>query len=96
MSKRIKLTSAIGLNGKVRRADSELVVPEDIPEKLAKELISRGKAKDITGDEEDESDLADMTVAELKEIAQAEGVEGFANMKKADLIEALEAIEDED
>ena len=38
---------------------------------------------------EDES-LEDKTVKELKEMADDQGIEGYSNMKKAELIEALE------
>ncbi|MCL6437220.1 MAG: Rho termination factor N-terminal domain-containing protein [Rubrobacteraceae bacterium] len=36
------------------------------------------------------ADLSEKTVEELRELAKARGISGYANMKKAELIEALE------
>lgn len=43
-----------------------------------------------TEKEQTEKTYSEMTVAELKEEAQKKEIEGYSNMKKAELIEALE------
>jgi large subunit ribosomal protein L21 len=49
----------------------------------------RGWVEVITPVEPDEKPLEKLTVAELKELAKEKGIEGFEDMKKADLLIAL-------
>lgn len=87
----IKCNSAFVVNGKIITPDQ---VVEDVPESDALNLIRRGKATAILDGEEAEAPaLKDLTVAELKDVAEEHEIEGAAGMKKADLIEAIEAAE---
>lgn len=42
---------------------------------------------------QEDKNINDLTVKELKEIAKEKGIEGYNNMKKEDLIAALEGDE---
>lgn len=85
----VELTSAVAFDGKVSKAGELL----EVTEKEARNLLRRGKA--VLSDEQPaESELSDLTVAELRELADDAGIEGAASMKKADLIAAIEAVED--
>ena len=94
----VKVTSAIVMGGRVVRAGSVL---DGIPRRDAKDLARRGKCTILneTVDGEDPEtevpELSEMTVSELKGIADEYAVEGAANMKKAELIKAIEAAEAE-
>lgn len=62
------------------------------------ELDAAVKRGDLSGDwkhlkSAPKSDFSSKTVAELREIASEKGVEGADDMKKADLVEALEDAE---
>lgn len=62
------------------------------------ELDAAVKRGDLEGDwkhlkSAPKSDFASKTVAELKEIASEKGIEGAEDMKKAELVEALESAE---
>lgn len=48
------------------------------------------EAKKLQSEQRKPITLADLKVAELKEIAKEKGIEGFDNMKKLELIEAIE------
>ncbi|MFA7745109.1 Rho termination factor N-terminal domain-containing protein [Salinicoccus roseus] len=47
------------------------------------------EAPDSQNDQEN-ADYKDMTVSELKDIAEEKNIEGYTDMKKAELIEALQ------
>ena len=85
----IELTSAIAVDGELVRAGEVI----EVTEKNARNLMRRGKA--VLADEQpmDESELAELTVAELRELADDAGITGYSDMRKAELIAALEAAE---
>ncbi len=91
----LKCTSAFFVNGKMITKDQ---VVEGVPEADAKNLIRRGKAVQVQSEDDgaEAPELKDLTVAELRDTAEAYGIEGAANMKKADLIEAIEKAESEE
>lgn len=81
----ITITSAVVIAGAIAKPDSVHTVDET----FAKDLLRRNKAVLTTG-EAPGPDLNDYKVDELKELAAELDVEGAANMKKAELIEAIE------
>ncbi|MCR6096858.1 Rho termination factor N-terminal domain-containing protein [Salipaludibacillus agaradhaerens] len=58
-----------------------------------KERAKRGKTEQRNTErqtiEEEQKEISELTVPELKEVAKSKDIEGYANMKKAELIEAL-------
>lgn len=85
---KLKITSAIVIGGKIIVAGKTVIVAEA----LAKNLMARSRAELLTasGKSADEQ-----SVAELKVIAEELEIDGAANMKKADLIDAIEAAQSE-
>lgn len=85
---KLKITSAIVIGGEIIVAGKTVTVAEA----LAKNLMARGRAELLTasGKSADEQ-----SVAELKVIAEELEIDGAANMKKADLIDAIEAAQSE-
>lgn len=85
----VTLTSAIAVDGELVKAGETI----GCTEKNARNLMRRGKA--VLADEKpaDESDLSELTVAELRELAEDAGITGYSDMRKAELIAALEAAE---
>lgn len=70
----------------------------DVPVSDARSLVTRGKAKLLSGrdddlDGDDDPALQEMTVEQLKSMAEELEIEGFSSMKKAELIAAIEAAE---
>ena len=59
-------------------------VTKTVVEKANKEVAKAAPEK-----EADTTDISKLTVAELKEMAEAQGIEGAKDMKKAELVEAL-------
>ena len=88
----LTLTSAVCLDGKVVPANEEVSVPE----KIAKNLLRRGKAVLADSQPEAEEDLDGMKVAELRQVADDLGIEGHGDMKRAELIEAIKANEQDE
>jgi hypothetical protein len=85
----LKLTSAIVMDGEIITKDNLV----EVTEREAKNLLARGKAV-LADDKESKAataDLNDMTVDALRKIADDAGVEGYRDMKKAELIQAIEA-----
>ena len=97
MSKTMSLqcTSAFVVKGKIITPKQ---VIHGVPKADAMNLIRRGKATEVVDGSEDGTEapaLNELTVPELRDIAEEHGIEGAANMKKAELIEAIEAVEAE-
>lgn len=89
------ITSAVVIDGKIVSPSDK---PVDISEKLARNLLHRGKAKLATAESasgDDEKELADHTVKELKAILDEYGVEYDDKANKAALIELVEKAESE-
>lgn len=89
----IRCTSAFVVGGKIVSPGTEL---PGVPESDAKSLIRRGKATEVVDGTEEGSEapaLDELTVPQLRDIAEEYGIEGAANLKKAELIEAIEAVE---
>lgn len=59
----------------------------------AEEVAEAMKAPKAPPPPKDSSGLASKTVPELKELAAGAGIEGYSDMKKGELIEALETAE---
>lgn len=84
---KLKITSAVAIGGVVKRPGSVVTLSEAD----AKNLLHRNRA--ILAEAETPEDLSSLTVAELKERAAELEIEGADNLKKADLIKAIEAAE---
>ncbi|MCW6112413.1 Rho termination factor N-terminal domain-containing protein [Clostridium sporogenes] len=54
----------------------------------------KNKGYEVTKEDAEEDILEDLTVKELKELAKNKGIEGYLDMKKEELIKALEGVED--
>ena len=68
----------------------------DYPKDYIQDCLDAGIAVDsqaFDAEVETEKDLSDMTVEELKGVAKGYEIEGYGNMKKAQLIEVIEAHE---
>jgi hypothetical protein len=91
----LKCSSAFMVNGEMVTKDQ---VVHGVPEADAKNLIRRGKAVQVESEEDgaEAPALKDLTVAELRDTAEAYDIEGAANMKKAELIEAIQKAESEE
>ena len=85
----VELTSAVVVNGEIATAGEVI----EVTEKAARNLMRRGKA--VLADEQpvDESELSELTVAEFRDLADDAGITGYSDMRKAELIAALEAVE---
>ncbi|QTP60922.1 hypothetical protein HNO53_20720 [Billgrantia antri] len=97
----LECTSAFMVKG-------EMITPKKtvrgVPEADALNLVRRGKAKIVaagpeaagaSADEAEAPALEELTVEELKATAKEYEIEGAENMKKAELIAAIEAAEAE-
>lgn len=91
----LKCTSAFVVKG-------DIITPKQVvhgvPKADAMNLIRRGKATEVVDGTEEGTEapaLNELTVPELRDIAEEHGIEGAANMKKAELVEAIEAVEGE-
>jgi len=91
----LRCTSAFVVGGKIITPKQ---IVHDVPKPAAMNLIQRGKAEEVLDGDDTETELPaleEMTVADLRKVAEEYEIEGAANMKKADLIEAIEAAEDD-
>lgn len=89
----LKCTSAFVVGGNIIKPKQ---VIHDVPKADALNLIQRGKAEEVLDGDDPETELPaleEMTVADLRKVAEEYEIEGAANMKKAELIEAIEAAE---
>lgn len=86
---KIKITSAIAVEGQIIKPDQEITVSEAV----AKNLLNRGRAE--LAEKPDTKPLKSMTVAELKDYAFDRDIDVDEDMKKAELIDAIEAAEAE-
>lgn len=89
----LKCTSAFVVQG-------EIITPKKtvhgVPRAEALNLIQRGKAEEVLDGDDPGTELPaleEMTVPDLRKVAEEYEIEGAANMKKAELIEAIEAAE---
>lgn len=78
--------------GKVVEPGTEIELTDEQIERLGDKTV----APDETIDAEmalsnDDKKLEDMTVAQLRDIAQERGIDGYSDMKKDDLIKAIES-----
>jgi thiamine pyrophosphate-dependent acetolactate synthase large subunit-like protein len=91
----LKCTSAFMVKGEMITKGK---IVHGVPESDALNLIRRGKAVKVESEDDgaEAPALKDLNVAELRDTAEAYGIEGAANMKKADLIEAIEKAESEE
>ncbi|MCA0905141.1 Rho termination factor N-terminal domain-containing protein [Ruegeria marisrubri] len=88
---KILVTAAFSFEGAIRTPGQTLTVPED----LAKNLFERGRAELANGGEDVDKPLDEMTVAELRDLAKEYEIDGADKMKKPELIDAIEAAEDD-
>jgi len=93
----LECTSAFMVKGKMITPKK---IVRGVPAADADNLVRRGKAKivaagPVEGDEAEVPDLNDLTVDELKDTAKEYEIEGAEKMKKAELIAAIEAAEDQ-
>lgn len=90
----IKITSAVVLGGQIAKPGSRCFVDD----KTARDLMRRGKAEllSIVADHDEIPAFEDLKVTELRDVADEHGIEGAANMKRAELIEAIRSAEGED
>src|SRR5690554_2462625 len=87
----IKCSSAFVAGGKVITKGQEVA---GVPERDALALVRRGKAVIVSDDAagaDDHDDLQAMKVDDLKTLARSYEIEGAEGMKKAELVEAIEA-----
>ena len=85
----IALTSAVVIEGEIRKKGDEV----EVPHALAQDLLRRGRGTLVEGDAEDqEIDLATLTKAQLIDFALQEyELELDASLTKDKLIEAIQA-----
>ena len=85
----IALTSAVVIEGEIRKKGDEV----EVPHALAQDLLRRGRGTLVEGDDEgQEVDLATLTKAQLVEFALHEyELELDASLTKEKMIEAIQA-----
>lgn len=91
----LKCTSAFMVKGEMITKGK---IVHGVPEAEALNLVRRGKAVKVESEEDgaEAPALKDLTVAELRDVAKEYDIEGAADMKKAELIEAIEKVESEE
>ena len=86
----IALTSAVVIDGEIRKKGDEV----EVSHALAQDLLRRGRGTLVEGDDEgQEVDLSTLTKAQLVEFAVCEyELELDASLTKEKLIEAIQAV----
>lgn len=92
---KVKANSVLIHEGQIVQPGTEIEVSDEQAERLKEKNKAVGIDEKIDAEKGFESDstekpIGDMNVAELRGIAQGYGIEGYSDMKKADLVNAVQ------